>query len=678
MLLQSFLKQIIKDYQKGEEVTLNTYRLDFSDYPLNTLGNYNRIVNWQSTNSVITFEYTVYSLMLSKEVTVKLQFDKQDGDELNDGYLTSVQIRLDEENVIFSSDTENGTHAWLNLIKQDAIDFISLEFLYDNRTGLEVNHEFGEISKDEYNKEIENYDKIKKEFDENRRKEVYSYYATTREKDTIFKKNNLDTRILDWTLENKSFFCIPLVEYLSNMDKQETHDYVMSMLASSKDEDFIFAVNKVMDDFMASEADNMKDYSFRLESLFLEQQTKKSEHSLHINNTQYPENSFRLNIQQDYIFELGKVNWLPVELFEIDGSVSNQNISEDEEKLKRQQEYEQNQAKAVDFDMFYEVIMSLNHIFKPEEDIFYKSHKDFMDNVRYSHKMQRALEEFLNRFILEVLTPDWADKMAYVSSSRIEDVKRVYSLDNHDHFTKLLRRYFEALRLFRQTHDEEGKSTYTFHENRYGLDYKPGSFIQKWINRLGIGDDLRIVPINDGLGVQLRICRNGDTEGTLLAYEGYGMTQLVSLLLEIETAILTAQGRFVKGIFGMPTEQFKGYETRTICIEEPEIHLHPRLQSYLADMFCEAYGKYNVHFVIETHSEYLIRRLQLLASDKCEEHNINRKDVSIAYVYDADIEKRPLGEPHIKHIGICKDGYLDDTFGSGFFDEATSLSRQLF
>ncbi len=616
--------------------------------------------------------------MLSKEVNVKLQFDKQDGDDLNDGYLTSVQICLDEENVIFSSDEKNGTHAWFNLIKQDAIDFISLEFIWNNRALLESSYCVGDTKEEDYQKQINEYDRIKKEFDENRRKEVYSYYATTQEKETIFQTCNLDKDILSWTFENKSFFCIPLVEYLSEMEKQDTYNYIMNMLVNSKDDDFIFAVKKVLNAFMSSEAINIKEYSLMLESLFLEHQTSKSASQLYINDKEYPTSLFRLNVQQDYIFDLSKKDWLSVGIMEIDEKVFNQNINGDDEKLKLLQEYEQAQAKTVNFDMFYEIIMSLNHIYKPEDNVLYISHEDFMSNIIFTHKMQLALNVFLNRLIIESLTPEWAEEMTYVSTSRIEDVKRVYSLDNHDHFTKLLRRYFEALRVFRQTHDEEGKSTYIFHEHSYGLDYKPGSFIQKWVNRLGIGENLRIVPINDGLGVQLRICRNGDKEGTLLAYEGYGMTQLVSILLEIETAILTAKGRYVNGLYGMPTEQFKGYETRTICIEEPEIHLHPRFQSYLAEMFCEAYSKYNVNFVIETHSEYLIRKLQLLAAGKGEEHNIDRKDVSIAYVYDADIDKRPLGEPHIKHIGICKDGYLDDTFGCGFFDEATSLSRQLF
>ena len=64
---------------------------------------------------------------------------------------------------------------------------------------------------------------------------------------------------------------------------------------------------------------------------------------------------------------------------------------------------------------------------------------------------------------------------------------------------------------------------------------------------------------------------------------------------------------------GFKTDEFY-YENKTIAIEEPEIHLHPKYQSLLADMFLEAYKTYNIHFIIETHSEYLIRESQVLVS----------------------------------------------------------------
>ena len=88
-------------------------------------------------------------------------------------------------------------------------------------------------------------------------------------------------------------------------------------------------------------------------------------------------------------------------------------------------------------------------------------------------------------------------------------------------------------------------------------------------------------------------------------------------------------------------------------------------------MFVEAYQKYNIHFIIETHSEYLIRKLQVMVADK--ENALSPNDVSLNYV-----EKDENGTSHNRQIKIQEDGFLGDSFGPGFFDEATDLSLGLY
>ena len=56
-------------------------------------------------------------------------------------------------------------------------------------------------------------------------------------------------------------------------------------------------------------------------------------------------------------------------------------------------------------------------------------------------------------------------------------------------------------------------------------------------------------------------------------------------------------------------------------IEQPELHLHPKLQCYLSEFFCDKVLK-DRNFIIETHSEHIIRKVQVLIAkaDKNLEH----------------------------------------------------------
>jgi len=76
--------------------------------------------------------------------------------------------------------------------------------------------------------------------------------------------------------------------------------------------------------------------------------------------------------------------------------------------------------------------------------------------------------------------------------------------------------------------------------------------------------------------------------------------------------------------------------------------------------------------IIETHSEYLIRKLQYFTAKG--DLDI---DKTIIYYFNPinDLKK---DEEHVKCIKINKDGSLTDDFGTGFFDEADNIALELF
>lgn len=110
-----------------------------------------------------------------------------------------------------------------------------------------------------------------------------------------------------------------------------------------------------------------------------------------------------------------------------------------------------------------------------------------------------------------------------------------------------------------------------------------------------------------------------------------------------------------------------------LIMEEPESNLHPSIQSKLADLFVEIVNKHKVKLVIETHSEYLIRKLQYLVATK----KINHENIGVHYF---SMDKNDAGRRQIEfyEIPIEKDGRLSKGFGAGFFDEADNLAIKLF
>lgn len=51
-------------------------------------------------------------------------------------------------------------------------------------------------------------------------------------------------------------------------------------------------------------------------------------------------------------------------------------------------------------------------------------------------------------------------------------------------------------------------------------------------------------------------------------------------------------------------------EGSVLLLEQPELHLHPSAQCWLADVFIDAIRNRNVQIIVESHSEHFVRRLQ--------------------------------------------------------------------
>lgn len=181
---------------------------------------------------------------------------------------------------------------------------------------------------------------------------------------------------------------------------------------------------------------------------------------------------------------------------------------------------------------------------------------------------------------------------------------------------------------------------------------KSTEFIKHWMGKDGfmIGNDYKIEE-HGGEAYEVSII-NGNSE-TPLADMGMGSIQMMILLLRLATFIKTYSARTYPP---------------TIIIEEPEQNLHPALQSKLAEMFAYLSEKYNFSFIVETHSEYLVRNTQVLvANSKYTDEEANTLNPFKVYYFPSNTERKPYS------MIYRKDGNFQNEFEPGFFDAANEL-----
>lgn len=240
--------------------------------------------------------------------------------------------------------------------------------------------------------------------------------------------------------------------------------------------------------------------------------------------------------------------------------------------------------------------------------------------------------------------------MDYVSSVRTK-VDRIYRVGNKDsNLDELLLEYLNT-------------------------DFESGiiGWMSFLVKKIGIADKLEIIPTEDSAGAKIILTKDG--RSAELADYGYGIAQLIPILLRLHMAINKA---IPPDIDLDPDLTPNPY---IIILEEPETNLHPSLQSKLADVFIECNKRLGIQFIIETHSEYLIRRLQRRTAEYYNEKKKNELSVptdftQIYYFFPPD--NVPEGEKQIYPINIQQDGALTKNFGTGFFDEAGNEDLLLY
>ena len=163
----------------------------------------------------------------------------------------------------------------------------------------------------------------------------------------------------------------------------------------------------------------------------------------------------------------------------------------------------------------------------------------------------------------------------------------------------------------------------------------------EWLKRLNMDYKLEVKPVGTDSGdlfvVRLIDTRRKEPVSVALPDVGFGISQLLPFIVQN----LVSQNQI-------------------ISIEQPEVHVHPRLQADLGDLLAAAIKEPRQNrFIVETHSEHLILRLQRLVR----KHQIKPEDVSVIYV-----SRGPEGAK-AEHLRLDEEGDFIDEWPNGFFLE---------
>ncbi len=134
---------------------------------------------------------------------------------------------------------------------------------------------------------------------------------------------------------------------------------------------------------------------------------------------------------------------------------------------------------------------------------------------------------------------------------------------------------------------------------------------------------------------------------------------------------ITDVGFGISQVLPVIIQGFLSSNNSTTIIEQPEIHLHPKMQADLADLFIDIVnGHKKKKLIIETHSEYILKRLRRRISEGV----ISSENVSIC-LFHPQVENE---NPHIKNLEIEDKGFFEwpiDFYGGELLKDTTEFLK---
>lgn len=174
--------------------------------------------------------------------------------------------------------------------------------------------------------------------------------------------------------------------------------------------------------------------------------------------------------------------------------------------------------------------------------------------------------------------------------------------------------------------------------------------VAEWLKDLGLISSFDVERISEDTNLyRVVVKRSPQSTSVLLTDVGFGVSQILPVL------VLLAY---------VP-------EGSTVVLEQPEIHLHPSVQAGLADIILETALVRKVQVILESHSEHLLRRLQLRVAEEA----AGPDDIAL-YFCDHDGTKSEIRKLELNLFGEIEN-WPTDFFGDPFGETAAIVRAGL-
>lgn len=168
--------------------------------------------------------------------------------------------------------------------------------------------------------------------------------------------------------------------------------------------------------------------------------------------------------------------------------------------------------------------------------------------------------------------------------------------------------------------------------------------VQDWIVHLGVASNISTSD-KGKLGVELKIGMYGTDMKHDPIHVGVGVSQVLPILV---TCLLSPKNS-------------------TLIFEQPELHLHPKVQTRLSDFFVSI-SKSGRQCLVETHSEYMVNRLRYISAVSKDDFISNN---SVIFFVEKEGYESRYREIYINDYGVIED------WPKGFFDESEGISAKI-